>query len=115
MLRAVRAAKDAAGGVDPGHVLADNGYNSRKIRAHPRRRGIPHTIPECVHRIPGRPSAAHAADGRPGFTRRLHPRRSDAERSFDRPEQGRGPVTGHDKIRESCHAAVTTASILLRT
>ncbi|MFD0399706.1 IS5 family transposase [Kitasatospora sp. NPDC127121] len=97
----------------PDHVIADKGYSSRKIRAYLRRRGIPHTIPERVDQALGRLNRGSRGGRPPGFDRRVYRLRNVVERCFNRLKQWRGLATRYDKTRESYHAAVTIASILL--
>jgi transposase len=97
----------------PDHVVADKGYSSRKIRAYLRRRGIPHTIPERVDQVLGRLNRGTRGGRPPRFDRCLYRRRNVVERCFNRLKQWRGLATRYDKTRESYHAAVTIAAILL--
>ncbi|MEE1801824.1 hypothetical protein PUR57_24555 [Streptomyces sp. JV176] len=91
----------------PGHVVADKGCL--------RRRGIAHMIPERADQIPGRPGRGTRGGRPPGFDRRVHRRRNVVERRFNRLKHRRGLATRHDKTRESYQAAITNASITLRT
>ncbi|MFH9862883.1 transposase [Streptomyces sp. NPDC017202] len=97
----------------PDHVVADQGYGSRKIRSSLRRRGIAHPIPERVDQILGRPNRGTRGGRPPGFDRSLYRRRNVVERCFDRLKQWRGPATRHDKTRESYQAALPIASVPL--
>ncbi|WP_435886362.1 IS5 family transposase [Streptomyces bacillaris] len=97
----------------PDHVIADKGYSSRKIRTYLRRHGIPHTIPERPDQIQGRLNRGTRGGRPPSFDRCIYRRRNVVERSFNRLKQWRGLATRYDKTRESYHAAVTIASILL--
>ncbi|WP_443052596.1 transposase [Streptomyces sp. JV176] len=85
------------------------------LRSYPRRRGIAHTIPERADQIPGRPGRGTRGGRPPGFDRRVHRRRNVVEHRFNRLKQRRGLATRHDKTRESYQAAITNASITLRT
>ncbi|MEV6473358.1 transposase [Streptomyces sp. NPDC051657] len=50
--------------VRPDHVLGEQGYNSKAIRAWLHRRGIPHTIPERADQIANR-ARRGSREGRP--------------------------------------------------
>ncbi|MET9618825.1 IS5 family transposase [Kitasatospora indigofera] len=97
----------------PDHVLGDKGYSSRAIRAHLRRRGISHTIPERADQAAGRRRRGHRGGRPPGFDQQMYKHRNTVERCFNRLKQYRGIATRYDKTRESYQAAVTLASILL--
>ncbi|MFB7678522.1 transposase, partial [Kitasatospora purpeofusca] len=97
----------------PDHVVADKGYSSRRIRAHLRGRGIPHTIPERVDQANNRLARGSRGGRPPGFDRRIYRLRNVVERCFNRLKQWRGLATRYDKTRESYQATVTIASIFL--
>nr|WP_232794911.1 IS5 family transposase [Kitasatospora sp. NRRL B-11411] len=97
----------------PGHVIADKGYSSRRIRAYLRRRGIRHTIPERADQVLGRLNRGRRGGRPPVFVREAYRLRNVVERCFNRLKQWRGLATRYDKTRESYQATVTIASILL--
>lgn len=97
----------------PDHILGDKGYSFRKIRAHLRKRGIGHTIPERRDQRTHR-SRRGRVGGRPrAFDKQLYKKRNVVERCFNRLKQYRAIATRYDKTQESYQAAVTIASLLL--
>ncbi len=105
----------------PDHVLGDNGYSSKAIRAWLRRRGVGasgrrgvgHTIPERADQIRNRLRRGSRGGRPPAFDRQLYKRRNVVERCFNRLKQWRGIATRYDKTAESYQAAVTLASLLM--
>ncbi|WP_371477522.1 transposase [Kitasatospora sp. NBC_00315] len=77
----------------PDHVLGDKGHNSRAFRSYPRRRGIPHTIPEQVDQAGVRRRRGPRGGRPPGFDKQKYTRRHTVERCFHRLKQCRGIAT----------------------
>ncbi|WP_419723924.1 transposase [Streptomyces pratensis] len=68
----------------PDRVLADKAYTSRRNRRYLRRRGIPHTIPECLDQQRHRKSRG-SRGGRPtGFDSERYKKRNTVERTINR-------------------------------
>ncbi|MFE5940799.1 IS5 family transposase [Streptomyces sp. NPDC056470] len=97
----------------PDHVLGDKGYSSRKIRAYPRKRGIGHAIPARRDQQAHRLRRGRTGGRPPASDRQFYKRRNVVERCFNRLKQYRAIATRYDKTRDSYHAAVTIASLLL--
>ena len=103
---------EAIRGTRPDRVIGGKGYNSKAIRTRPRRRAIPHTLPERARNRARRGSRG----GRPPvFDREIYQRRNVVERCFNRFKQWRGIATCYDKTTESYRAAATLAALLMWT
>jgi transposase len=95
-------------------VIADKAYSSRGFRSHPRRRGIPHTIPEKTDQQRHRQHRGSHGGRPPGFSREIHRRRNVVERCFNQLKGFRGIATRYEQTATSHEAAVTLAPPLLR-
>ncbi len=93
----------------PDHVIADKGYSSGAIRAHLRRRGISHTIPERADQQAGRTRRGSRGGRPPGFNQLIYRHRNVVERCFNRLKQCRSLATRYDKTSTSFQATVTIA------
>ena len=96
----------------PDHVLGDKGYSSRANRAHLRRSGIAHTIPE-----PRDQQANRARRGRRGgrpvsFDPARYKRRNVVERGFNQLKGWRGLATRYDKHAINYRGALTFRALL---
>lgn len=94
----------------PERVVADKGYSSRKIRAHLRRRGIKHTIPERIDQLNGRLRRGETACR---FDPQVYRRRNVVERCFARLKQHKALATRYDKLAVHYQAIVTIACLRL--
>ena len=88
--------------VRPQRVCGDKGYSSRKIRAHPRRRGIRYTIPRRRNERRTGP-----------FDKALYRLRNQVERSINRLKQLRRIATRYEKKADNYLAMLHIGSILL--
>ncbi|MFF8940620.1 IS5 family transposase [Streptomyces paradoxus] len=97
----------------PDQVIADKAYSSRGFRAHLRKRGIAHTIPEKADQQRHRLNRGRRGGRPPEFDREAYRRRNIVERCFNRLKGFRGIATRCEKTATSYEAAVTLASFLL--
>ncbi len=89
--------------VRPERVAGDKGYTGRPVRAYLRRRGIGAVIPRRKN------------EARRGvrFDRAAYRRRNRIERLINRLKQHRAIATRYEKLKETYHALLVIASILL--
>lgn len=87
----------------PRRIAGDKAYTGKKIRAALRQRGIGAVIPRlrCEPRRGVR------------FDRAAYRARNIVERTINRLKQFRAIATRYDKLKESFHAQLTIAAILL--
>ncbi|WTW99953.1 IS5 family transposase [Streptomycetaceae bacterium NBC_01309] len=115
VIAAIRVPRPAGGRprTRPQTVVADKAYSSRAIRAHLRRRGIRHTIPEPLDQANARLRKGRRG-GRPaGFDREDYRRRNEAERTINRLKAFRAVATRYDQRAYVFHGTVTLAAIRL--
>ncbi|SER99517.1 AAA ATPase domain-containing protein [Lentzea xinjiangensis] len=94
-------------------LLAAEGYSSRAIRAHLRRRGIRATIPERRDQRDGRARRGQAGGRPPAFDPMIYKRRNVVERCFNRLKQFRAIATRYDKTALSYQAMIDLATLTL--
>ncbi|MEU9575311.1 IS5 family transposase [Streptomyces massasporeus] len=94
-------------------VVADKAYSSRGFRAHLRKRGIVHTIPEKADQRRHRLRRGFRRGRPPGLDRETYRQRNVTERCFNRLKGFRGIATRYEKTATSYEAAVSLASFLL--
>ncbi|MFI8951490.1 transposase [Streptomyces sp. NPDC053750] len=83
----------------PDQVIADKAYSSRGFRAHLRKRGMAHTIPERTDQRRHRLRRGGHGGRSPGFDRQTCRRRNMIERCFNRLKGVRGIATRYERPR----------------
>lgn len=94
----------------PDHLIADKGFSYRRCRRAPRRRGIPHTIPE---RDDQRKRRACTPGRKPRFRKDTYRRRNVVERCINRLKRWRDFATLFDKRSANYRAMIVVASIMI--
>ncbi|MUN41710.1 IS5 family transposase [Actinomadura sp. NEAU-AAG5] len=97
----------------PDHVLADKAYSSRANRAHLRRRGIAHTIPEPADQRRYRRNRGRRGGRPPRFDSERYKHRNTVERAINRIKQFRAAATRFDKRAYIFTGTVSVAILLI--
>jgi transposase len=87
----------------PDRVAGDKAYTGRNVRGYLRRRGIGAVIPRLAQE--------RSKGGR--FDRAAYRERNRIERTINRLKQHRAIATRYEKLKETYHALLTIAAILL--
>ncbi|MFJ8406333.1 IS5 family transposase [Streptomyces microflavus] len=97
----------------PDRVLADKAYTSRRNRRYLRRRGIPHTIPECLDQQRHRKNRG-SRGGRPtGFDSERYKKRNTVERTINRLKGFRAVATRYEERAYIYLGTVTLAALVI--
>ncbi|MFD6150311.1 IS5 family transposase [Streptomyces sp. NPDC060243] len=97
----------------PGSVSADKAYSNSLIRAHLRRRGIRHTIPEKSDTKSARLRRGSRGGRPPGFDPTRYQARNTVERAINKIKQFRAAATHYDKSGYIYLGTVTAAALLI--
>ncbi|MER5570361.1 transposase [Streptomyces goshikiensis] len=98
----------------PDHVLADKAYKFRKNRRRLLRRGIRHTIPECLDQQRQRKNRSPRYGGRPaGFDSERYKKRNTVERTVNRLKGFRAVAIGDEKRAYTYLGTVTLAALFI--
>jgi transposase len=97
----------------PDSVAADKAYSNRRIRAHLRRRGIRHVIPEKKDHKATRLRRGSRGGRPPGFDKDRYKERNTVERAINKLKQLRAVATRYDKRGYVYLGTVTAAALLI--